>query len=162
MNGVRNGAFIILLMVILVVTDYMYTISDQFANRTYTAVNASFANSITDQAFDSYGKGRELVYTAITGVLVPFLTFLAFFSSAVNRNQNLTTYLVSAFAIIIFTPVAIYLMSEIFTSMLSVSILDPAYMFTAYINNFMWIMVANMLLTLLSFIFVRQEGTITI
>jgi len=164
LNGVRNGAFIILLMVILVVTDYMYSIADPIANDTYMAVNstAGFSNPITDSAMDLYTSSRELIYTAITGVLVPFLTFLAFFSSAVNRNQNFTTYLISAFAVIIFTPVAIYVMSEVFTNMLSVSFLDPAYMFMTYINNFLWIMVANMILTLLSFIFVRQEGAITI
>ena len=160
MNGLRNGIFIISLMILLVVVDYMYTTTDIITGRIYNATNASFSNPITDDGYATYTKMRELMYGAITTVLVPFLIFLSFFSSAVNRNQSLHTYLLSAFVIVIFTPLAIYLVSEIITNMLNVSILDHDYMASVFLNNFMWIMVANMLLTLGSFVFINKGGQV--
>ena len=161
MNGLRNGIFIISLMILLVVVDYMYTTTDIITGRIYNETNSSFPNYITDAGHQSYSDMRTLMYGAITTVLVPFLIFLSFFSSAVNRNQSLNTYLLSSFVIVIFTPIAIYLVSEIVTNMLSVSILDHAYMATTFISNFMWIMVANMMLTLGSFVFIKKNVPLT-
>lgn len=154
-NGVYNAIFIIFLMLILVAVDYMYSISDQIVN----AINVyTHGNTVSDQAFLYYGKVRSIIYGSITGILVPFLVFLSFASSFINRNQDLGTYLVSAFAIVLITPLCIYIFSEIITNMLNVTILDTAYMATVWFQNMLWILVANMLLTLMSFVFIIKGG----
>ncbi len=159
MNGVRNAVFIVFLMVILVVVDYMYTISDVVVEGAYTEANIIQPNDITTLGLTMYQNMRGMMYTLITGIMVPYLVFLCMFSSLVNRNQNVAGYLLSSMVILLATPMFIYFVGEIITNMLSVSILDTDYMYTTMLSgsNFMLILVANLLLALASFVFVRRE-----
>lgn len=159
MNGVMNGMFIIILLFMLVAVDYLYTIADIMVDEVYNKTNTTYANPITDYAYTGYGNARNVIYTAITGVLVPFLIVLSFGSSFVNRNQSLTTYLVYSLLVVLFTPIAIYVFSDILTNMLNIPILNPSYMATTYFNNMLYILVANMLLSLASFVFIVRGGT---
>jgi hypothetical protein len=158
MNGIRNAMFIIIMMMFLVAVDYVYTIGDQLTNQ----INAHIlSNPITTAAFISYGATRNLIYSAVTGVMVPFLIFLSFTSSFINRNQTVVTYMIQAISVMLITPLLIFLFAQVFTNLLAVSILDTQYMATTYFNNFLYIMVTNMLLALASFVFV-QKGAVEV
>ena len=139
----------------LVALDYIYSISDQFTSQLYGLIQK---NTITDMGFQLYGTMRTLMYGGITGVLVPWIIFLSFASSFVNRNQDIIGYLIANLVVCLITPISIYLFSEVATQMLNVSILNPAYMATVYLNNFMYIMVANLLLSLASFVFLQKKN----
>ena len=138
---------------LLVAVDYLYSIGDYLTD----AINDKIEpNDITDAGYASYGAVRNFMYSAITGVLVPFLVFLSFTSSFINRNQTVVTYMVQAISVIVITPLTIWLFAEVFTNLLSVTLLDSSYMATTYFSNFLYIMVANMLLALASFVFVQK------
>lgn len=156
MNGFYSSIFIILLMFILIAVDYIYSISDKIVDGIYANI---VKNQYTDLGFQFYADTRAIFYGGITGVLVPFFIFLSFVSSFLNRNQDIAMYLISNLAIIIFTPMSIYLFSNIFTQMFNVTILDTAYMATIYFQNFIYIMIANMLLSLASFVFIAKRNT---
>jgi hypothetical protein len=140
----------------LVALDYMFSITDLLENLIYGTVNTIQSNPISDHAHDMYAAVRNIWYSAVTGVLVPFLLFLSFTSSFINKNQNMVMYLIQALAVLMVTPIALFVFADIFTQMLSVSFLDSAYMATVYFNNFIYILVINMLMALASFIFVRN------
>lgn len=153
MNGVWNIIFLVFLMMMLVATDYIYSIGDIIVDQTYGAIDS---NEFTDIAYGSYATTREFVYGLITGVLAPFLIFLSFFSSFVNRNQNFVTYTIQVIGLLFLTPILIYMFSEMATQMLNVSILNHAYMATTILDNFLYILVANAILAVASFVFVKQ------
>lgn len=143
-------------MMFLVAIDYVYSIGDNITNALYSKL---LSNPITTAAFNSYAATRNLIYSLVTGIFVPFLVFLSFASSFVNRNQTVVSYLIQAITVMLITPLLIYLFAQVMTNLLSVSLLDTAYMATTYFNNFLYILVANMLLALTSFVFV-QKGAI--
>ena len=155
MNGIYNAIMIIILMFSLIALDYIYSISDKFTSQLYGLIQK---NKITDMGFKLYSDMRTLMYGGITGVLVPWIIFLSFASSFINRNQDIIGYLIANLVVVLLTPIAIYLFSEIATQMLNVSILNSAYMATTYLNNFLYIMVANMLLSLASFVFLQKKN----
>lgn len=155
-NGVRNVVFLILLYCVLVAVDYMYTITDIVTEEIYNATNASYSNPISDAGYASYGTMRDLVYTAITLVLMPWLVFLSIASSAINRHVSLSGYLVNSMVVVLLTPAVIYICAELFTQLLSVSVLDTGYMATVWFDNFLYILIANMILSLCSFVFVQK------
>lgn len=140
----------------LVAFDYLYTISDRLANGVFAVIAT---NDITNAGFAAYAATRNLMYSLVTGIFVPFLLFLSFTSSFINRNQNMVMYLIQVFAVLMLTPLLIFLFAQVFTNLLAFSLLDPAYMATSYFNNFLMILVANMLLSLASFVFVKQTVT---
>lgn len=156
MNGIYNAIFILLLMFMLVAVDYVYSISDKVINGIYTVIPK---NNITDNGYLSYQNIRAIMYGGITGVLVPFLIFLSFMSSFFNnyRQAGIEVYLIGNLICIIATPIMIYLFAQIVTQLLNVSILDSAYMASVFFNNFLYIMVANMLLSLASFVFITKK-----
>ena len=151
-----NTMFIIFLFIILVAFDYMYTISDILTNQ----INATVApNPITTMAYKSYGAQRDMLYALVVNIMVPFLLFLTFISSFINRNQNIVMYLIQVVGLLMLTPLAIYMFTEMLTNLLSVSILDPAYIANLYFTNFMYILIANTFMGLASFIFVQRTAT---
>lgn len=157
-NGARNVLFIILLYVVLVAVDYMYTITDLITDEAYNVTNATVSNPISDAAYANYSTMRDLVYGGITLVLMPWLVFLSIASSAVNRHLSLSGYLVNSMIILLLTPAVIYICAELFTQLLSVSVLDTAYMATVWFDNLLYVLIANMLLSLASFVFVRSAS----
>lgn len=155
--------FIIFLMFILVAVDYLYSISDQIVGGVNTTINSmGYTNSLSTLAYTYYGRVRDIIYTGITGILVPFLIFLSFVSSFLNRNQDFTSYLVAALATIFITPLILFIFPDILTNLLNVSILDTAYMSTIYLTNLTFILVVNMLLSLASFVFIIRQRGVTI
>ena len=158
MNGVRNALFLLFLFVILIAVEYIYTIGDNIADNVKKTVDGIEGNNITDGGYNQYGAVRSIMYSGITGVLAPFLIFLTFMSSFINRNQSIEIYFIAALVVIIATPVSIYIFSEVFTNLTNLSVLDTAYLAQNYFDNFLYIMVANLLLTLASFVFVKQKG----
>jgi hypothetical protein len=156
MNGVLNAFFIIILFMGLIAYDYLYTISDQITNAVYGRINAIEPNEISDAGFTAYEGTRDFLYALVTGIMVPFLLFLSFTSSFINRNQTMVVYVIQAIAILMVTPIMIFIFADVFTQMLSFSLLDSAYMATVYFNNFLQIFVVNMLLALASFVFVKE------
>lgn len=163
MNGFLNLFFIILLFTTLIGVDYLFSITDILTARTYDVLNTNnFSNYITDMGYAYYQNIRGLLYSGITGVLTPFLIFLSFASSFINRNQDIISYTIFGLMVCVLTPLSIYLFAEVFTQLLNVSILDSAYMATAYFDNFTYIMVANMLLTLSSFVFLQKKQPVGI
>jgi hypothetical protein len=97
-----------------------------------------------------------MMYSLITGIVVPFLIFLSFTSSFVNRNQNIIMYLIQVIGLLMITPLCIYIFSDVLTQLMSVSILDAAYASSVYFSNFPYILIANTLMALASFIFVQR------
>lgn len=158
MNAIYNMIFLVLIFAVLVGFDYLYSIGDIMTDQINAIVPP---NNITTAAFNGYEASRDMLYTLVTSIVAPFLIFLSFFSSVVNRNQNIIMYLIQVVAILMVTPLVIYVFSELLTNLLSVSILDPAYMATLYFSNFMIILVANSLMGLMSFIFVQRTATVT-
>jgi hypothetical protein len=147
-------------MFVLVGFDYTYTISDVIVSGVNDSItNINMSNNITTAGYTSYTATRSIMYGGVTGVLVPFLIFLTFASSFIDRNQTLISYLVYAMVIILGTPLLIYVFSDIITNLLNVNVLDTAYMATTYFQNFAYILIANMLLSLASFVFVIRGGS---
>ena len=94
-------------------------------------------------------------------IVVPFLLFLTFTSSFINRNQNIIMYLIQAIGLLMLTPMVIYMFSEVLTNLLGISILDTHYMAQIYFTNFMFILIVNSLMGLASFIFVQRTATVS-
>lgn len=94
------------------------------------------------------------MYSAIAEVLTPFLIFLSFSSSFINRNQTLSNYLISSMVVVLITSLTLYFFPTIMTNLLNVSILNANYINAAYFSNFFHILIVNMLLSLASFLFV--------
>lgn len=150
-------------MFILVGVDYLYSIADQIVGSVNTTINSmGYSNSLSTLAYTYYGRVRDIIYTGITGVLVPFLIFFSFVSSFVNRNQDTIGYFVSAIATVITTPLILFIFPDIISNLLNVSILDTAYMASIYFSNLLFILVVNMLISIASFVFVvRQRGVVS-
>lgn len=161
MNAIYNLIFIIFLMIMLVAFDYMYSISDILTSQINGTIMSQFPNTITTMAMNTYGATRDMIYSLVTMIVVPFLLFLTFTSSFINRNQNIIVYLIQVIGLLMITPLAIYMFSEVLTQLLSVSILDTAYMAQVYFTNFMFILIVNSLMGLASFIFVQRTATVT-
>lgn len=174
MNGVLNTIFIIFLFIVLIAFDYMYSMSDIITDQLNSSIAASFninttnstiaqggLNTISQDASSMYGEMRDLLYSVVTGIMVPFLLFLTFFSSFVNRNQNAIMYLCQVIAILMILPLCVYVFSDLFTNLTSISILDSAYMASIYFQNFMGILLVNGLLAVASFIFVQRANTVS-
>ncbi len=150
-------------MFVLISFDYIYSITDQIMSGMNTGIvnvmtSLGMVSPITATAYLSYQNMRDLMYTSVVGILVPFLIFLSFASSFIDRNITLGDYLIGAFTIMIVTPLCIYLFSDVISNLMNINILDPAYMATSLISNFVYILVANMLLTLASFVFIIKGG----
>lgn len=160
MNSIYNLIFIIFLMVILVAFDYLYSITDILTNQINGTIMAQFPNTITTMAMTSYGATRDMLYSLVTMIVVPFLLFLTFTSSFINKNQNIIVYLIQTIGLLMLTPLAIYMFSELLTDLLSVSILDTDYMAQVYFSNFMLILIVNSLMGLASFIFVQKTAAV--
>jgi len=134
---------------------YVYSISDKIVyglNGNLTVLNMS--SSLGNSSVAMYENTRSIYYDGTTGVLAPFLILLAFGSSLINRRQDVVGYLINAMVICLITPLLIYVFSDIITNFVQVSILDPNYIAASYFQNFAYILIANMLMSLLSFIFV--------
>jgi uncharacterized protein Veg len=147
--------FIVFLLVVLIAFDYMYSISDILTSQINSHIDA---NPITTMAYNNYGTVRNMLYSLVTGVVVPFLLFLTFTSSFINRNQNIIMYLIQVIGLLMITPIVIYTFGDVLTNMLNITILDTAYMAQIYFTNFMYILVANMLMGLASFVFVQRAA----
>lgn len=154
MNGVYNLLFLVIIFMSLAAWAYMYSIADIIEGKVHTITGG---NAISDAAYAQYQNTRDLIFGATTGILIPFFVFLTFASSFINRNQDITGYLVGSMMVLLGTPVCIYLFSQILTNLFAVSILDPAYIANTLIGNFLWILVGNMLLSLASFVFIRKN-----
>jgi hypothetical protein len=142
-------------MIILVAVDYTYSISDIMVNQ----INGTIApNPYTAIGYNSYFTVRNMMYSLITGIVIPFLIFLSFTSSFINRNQNLVMYLIQVIGLLMITPLCIYLFSDVLTQLLSISILDAAYASSVYFSNFPYILIANTLMAFASFIFVQRPS----
>lgn len=139
----------------LVAVDYIFSISDNLVNQLYQLITK---NSITDDGYQFYINIRAVLYGGITMVLVPWLIFLSFASSFINRNQDIIGYLIGNLLCVLFTPMAIYLFTRVATQLLSVTILDTSYMAFVFFNDFLYIMVANLLLSLASFVFLQKKN----
>jgi len=138
---------------------YVYSISDKIVyglNGNLTVLNMS--SSLGNSSVAMYENTRSIYYGGTTGVLAPFLILLAFGSSLINRRQDVVGYLINAMVICLITPLLIYVFSDIITNFVQVSILDPNYIAASYFQNFAYILIANMLMSLLSFIFVIRGG----
>jgi len=158
MNGLRNLIFIIIILAGLIALAYMYSTTDIIADSIYNIINSDNPNSISTQAHTSYINMREFMYKSITLVIVPYLLFLCFTSSFINSNQNMITYIIQVVAVLMATPICLYMFSELLTQFFSVSIINTAYLSMQYFNNFLFILVINMLLAIASFIFVRKSS----
>lgn len=151
--------FIVFLLFVMVGFAYVYSISDKIVyglNGNLTSLNMS--SSVGNSSVAMYEKTRSIYYGGTTGVLAPFLILLAFGSSLINRRQDVVGYLINAMVICLITPLLIYVFSDIITNFVQVSILDPNYIAASYFQNFAYILIANMLMSLLSFIFVIRGG----
>jgi hypothetical protein len=140
----------------LIVIAYVYSITDTIASTVNGVITITQPNPISSGAFTSYGAMRDFIFSALTLFLIPFLLLLSFASSFINRNQSVVGYLINSMAVLMATPIVIYAFAEITTNLLNVSILNPAYIYTLYFNNFVFICIINMFLALASFAFVRQ------
>ena len=161
MNAIYNLIFILFLFIILIAFDYMYSTTDILTSQINSTIMATYPNPITTIGMNSYMATRDMLYSLVTMIVTPFLLFLTFISSFINRNQNIIVYLIQVVGLLMLTPMAIYMFSELFTALLGVSILDTHYMASVYFANFMPLLVINSLMGLASFIFVQKTATVT-
>ena len=150
--------FIVFLLVMLVAFDYLYSIGDILTTQINNVIPN---NTITAMALHTYQATRDMLYSLVTMIVVPFLLFLTFTSSFINRNQNIIMYLIQAIGLLMLTPMVIYMFSEVLTNLLGISILDTHYMAQIYFTNFMFILIVNSLMGLASFIFVQRTATVS-
>jgi len=161
LNGVYNAIFIILLFINLIALDYIYSIGDRLIKQVYTVINIIQPNAISLNAYTTYFTLRTFYLEVISYFVVPFLLLISFASSFINRHVNIVTFLISSMSILLITPFVIYIFAQYFTNLLSVSILDPVLATTyldTYFNNFLYILVINLLLSLASFVWVEKQG----
>jgi len=156
-NGVYNLIFIVFLLIMLVAFDYVYSIADIIINQINVTITPNHYSTI---GYNSYTTVRDFMYSIVTGIVVPFLLFLTFISSVINKNQNIIVYLIQVIALLMLTPLAIYMFGDLMTNLLNVSILDTHYMATLYFTNFPYILIANSLMALLSFMFVQRPAAV--
>lgn len=143
---------------LMVVLSYSYTIGDQIVNTVNGVVVLNQPNAISTQAYNSFIAVRDFLFSAITLFLLPFFLLLTFASSFINRNQTIISYLIQSLAVLMATPLVIFVFAQVTTNLLNVSILNANYIYTLYFNNFLYICIINMFLALASFVFVRQEA----
>lgn len=143
---------------LMVVLSYSYTIGDQIVNTVNGVVTVNQPNAISTQAYNSFIAVRDFLFSAITLFLLPFFLLLTFASSFINRNQTIISYLIQSLAVLMATPLVIFVFAQVTTNLLNVSILNANYIYTLYFNNFLYICIINMFLALASFVFVRQEA----
>jgi hypothetical protein len=138
---------------------FLYSISDKIMAPMYDKINAVAPNAMTDNGYNSYQSLRDFLFTGLNRVVLPFLLFLALTSSFINRNQSMIGYVIQAIAVVLITPMLVYVFAEVLSNLTAVSIINANYLFTTYFDNFMYILVANMLLSLASFVFVQKQVT---
>src|SRR4030095_2480652 len=158
MNGLRNMIFIILLFFIMVALAYVFSIGDIIVFTTNQTVDQFHSNPGSLAAAEGYVRARNLFFSMVTLFFIPFLVTLAYASSFINNQQSILSYFIQTLAVLLATPLAIYLFSAILTNMFSVNFLDPAYIVQDYFSNFALILIVNMFLSIASFIFVRQTA----
>jgi hypothetical protein len=159
MNGVNNAVFVVVLFMTMVSFTYLYSISDKILQPMYAKINAIAPNDMTDNGYNSYVALRDFLFTGLNRVVLPFLLFLALTSSFINRNQTMIGYVIQSIAVVLITPMLVYVFAEVLSNLTAVSIINSAYLFTTYFDNFLYILIANMLLSLASFVFVQKQVT---
>jgi hypothetical protein len=157
MNGIWNAIFIISLLLMMMAFTWLYSISDVILTNLYTTVDGIEPNDMTDNGLDLYEKLRDFTYNGLNNVLLPFLLFLSLASSFINKNASMASYLIQAMGVVLITPIMVYVFADVLTAMTSVSIINTSYMFSNYLGNLLYIMVANMLLALASFVFIQKS-----
>jgi hypothetical protein len=157
MNGVYNAVFVVVLFMTMTAFTYLYSISDRIMLPMYNAINNVAPNAMTDNGYNSYQSLWDFLFTGLNRVVLPFLLFLALTSSFINRNQTMIGYVIQAIAVVLITPMLVYVFAEVLSNMTASSIINTSYLFSTYFDNFLWILVANMLLSLASFVFVQKQ-----
>lgn len=149
--------FLVIVFFTLVSFTYLYSISDELSSQIYTKINAIFPNPMTDAGYSGYETTRDFIMGALNRLFLPFILFLSLSNSFINRNQTLISYLTTSMAVVLLSPLAVYVFGELMTYMLEIDYLNPAYILDTYFDNFLYIIVANMLLSLASFVFVQKR-----
>jgi hypothetical protein len=114
------------------------------------------ADNLTDVMYAKYQAAESFTISAIFNFLVPFLFLMAFANSFINSNQNVISYFIQAMAVLLATPLCIYIFSYVLTNLLNISFLNPAYIASNFFNNFTLILVVNMLIALVSFVWIKK------
>ncbi len=159
MNGIFNAIFVAMLFFMLVAFAWLFSIGDLLETSFYNYVSGMVSDAtLLNSLHNQYVNNRELLLTALNHFMIPFLLFMTFTSSFVNRNQTPIQYFMSVLGILLVTPLLAYLFSEVISNLLfGVSFIDADYCFTTFMNNFVLILVLNMLASLASFVFVQKQ-----
>lgn len=160
-NGFNNALALVILTLALIVLGYAFTIGDTITSQVNSTISGVAPNQVSTTSFIQYQGARDFLFSAITIFLVPFIIFITFISSFIGNNTGVLNYVISCLLVLIVTPILIFTFADVFTGLTSVSFLNTKYLASLYFNNFLQIMVINMLLSLGSFIFTRG-GAITI
>lgn len=154
MNAVRNALYLILGFVMLIGIGLSFTIGNQLIDATYVSV---FPNShLVNVAYQDWINVRDFFINMTYNFLVPLIIFLTFASSLIGRNTGLVTYLTQSMVILMLTPILVYSFAEFFTPFLQSGLIDMAYIRVLYFENLLYLLVINMIVSFLSFLFTRR------
>jgi len=157
-NGVYNLIFLLLVFICLVAIAYAFGIGDIIIGYTLDlSKRISPESDLTTTLYGQYVTLKDFTISVIFNFFTPFIILLTFGNSFINSNQNVISYMVQALAVLFATPLCIYIFSDILTNLLGVSFISSAYIASNFFNNFVYILVVNMLLALASFIWIKKQ-----
>jgi hypothetical protein len=157
-NGIYNLVFLLLVFFCLVAIAYAFGIGDVIIGYIYDlSTKISPESNLTTILHGQYVALRDFTISVIFNFFVPFIILLTFGNTFINANQNVISYMIQALGVLMATPLCIYIFADILTNMLSISIISPAYIASNFFNNFVPILVVNLLLTLASFIWIKKQ-----
>lgn len=130
-------------------------IATQFVQSTYDKINVAAPNILGDQVFLSWLNLRIIVIQAFY-VLLSFVIFLSLCSSFID-TMTWQRYLINAFAGLIITPIAIWIVASWwneFAGVAATSIFTE--ISTTFVSSWTLILTLNLFFGLASFVFMRR------
>lgn len=153
-NATRNSVFLFYLFMLILALGIVYLILDLITTYTASQITATgLDNPVSTQMYINYLNTRSMLITSFY-IIVSFAAALSWVSSFVDRT-NLMSYLFNMLALLIITPLVIYLASSFWSQVQIVGItLDTVRL--EFVSNWSWIITINFFLGLLSFLFVPK------
>ena len=153
MNFVRNALWMAVLFALVFSFAIIWEVIPPIMDEFYQATNYVSPSEQSDTLYLDYLSLKTMIIQGFY-VLASLLVFFMLINSFIDA-QDFRTYLISAFAGLIATPVVIYVVSTFWNTFVVFGI-TLSEVSTTFITSFPLIMLANFIFGLLSFVFMRR------
>ena len=153
MNAIKNMLFLIIVFIFMIALAFAFSIGDEVLNAVHTV---TFLYPTSHTMFLNSIKIRDFFLNMSLNIFLPFIVFMTLFSTFINRNNNILSYVLQCLGVLMITPLVLYFVPDIFTAILSTPIINTAYYKSIYFTNFTSLIIINLLLAFASFIFIRR------